>query len=82
MDRWIFRKIRRVVFRQMRLSAVMFWLTLMQYSAPELMRRMVIWLFPSLREISYRYDLPPDSRKVYCYYLLNPVFLLLKKRQM
>ena len=48
----------------------------------------VIWskvflgrIFPSTGELRLRYDLPPESRKVYLYYLLNPILLLFKSRK-
>ncbi|WP_394707252.1 nucleotidyltransferase family protein [uncultured Desulfobacter sp.] len=48
----------------------------------------VIWskvflgrIFPSTGELRLRYNLPPESRKVYLYYLLNPILLLFKSRK-
>lgn len=48
----------------------------------------VIWskvflgrIFPSTGELRLRYDLPPESKKVYLYYLLNPILLLFKSRK-
>ncbi len=80
-QRWIFRRIEGRVFRKNTgLAPVMFLLTLLQYDAAEVAFRMARWLLPSLREIAYRYDLPPGSKKVFLYYLLNPVLLLLKRR--
>jgi hypothetical protein len=41
----------------------------------------VYWgrIFPTLGELRLRYNLPPSSMKVYAYYLLNPILLVLKK---
>lgn len=35
-------------------------------------------LFPSTGELRLRYSLPPSSKSVYLYYILNPVLLILK----
>jgi len=37
-------------------------------------------IFPSSGEIRLRYGLKERSKKIYAYYILNPVFVLLKKR--
>ncbi len=79
---WITRKIEEGVFREKTaLAPVMFLLTLLQYNASQVVCRMAKWLLPSLKEVAYRYDLPQGSRKVFFYYLLNPVLLLLKRRE-
>ncbi len=79
-ERWIFRRIERLVFADVRLSVVMFWLVLLQFDFFEVWLRMAQWIFPSFKELSYRYNLPPGSKKVYLYYALNPLLLLLKRR--
>jgi len=37
-------------------------------------------IFPSLSEIRLRYHLPAGSKKVYGYYLLNPLLMIMRKR--
>lgn len=37
-------------------------------------------IFPGMDEIRLRYGLPLNSKKVYAYYLMNPILVLLKKR--
>lgn len=37
-------------------------------------------VFPPLSEVRLRYRLPAGSKKIYAYYLFNPVLLLLRKR--
>lgn len=78
---WIFRKIKRYVFQDVRFSTVMFLLTLLQFNIFEVFLRMIQWVFPSIKEISFRYELPSGSKRVYFYYFMNPLFLLLKKRK-
>jgi Uncharacterised nucleotidyltransferase len=80
-ERWIFQRVETKVFSSgARYSYIMFLLTVLQYDLFEVMGRMMKWIFPPLAEIRYRYDLPKTSRTVYLYYMLNPVLLLLKKR--
>ena len=50
-------------------------------SPPEVMRIVFGRLFPKRGEISLRYGLPAKSKTVYLYYLLNPIFLVMRKRE-
>jgi hypothetical protein len=80
-DRLIFRKIQDEVFREdASYPGIMLLLTILQYNSREVVSRLVKWVFPPLKEINYRYNIPFGSKSVYIYYLLNPFLLLLKKR--
>jgi len=37
-------------------------------------------IFPAKGELRLRYNLPPESNKLYFYYILNPLLLIFKKR--
>jgi hypothetical protein len=81
-DTWICHMIEHNIFRDnVRLSKIMFLLTMLQYNIPEVFRRMVKWLLPSCKEISCRYNIPLTSKKIYLFYVLNPFFLLFLKRR-
>ncbi len=80
-ERWIFKQIQRNVFnRNVRFAKVVFLLTVMQYNSFEVICRMIKWIFPPLKEISIRYNISVESKKIYLYYILNPFLLLKKKR--
>jgi hypothetical protein len=80
-ERFVHKKIKGYVFsKNARFSLVMFLLTLLQYNAFEVFLMMVRWMLPSMEEVSYRYNVPLNSKKLYLYYILNPFLLLLKKK--
>ena len=80
--RWIYRRIQNNMLKEdVSLSGIMLLLTILQYDALEVVRRLFNWLFPSLEEVSFRYSIPLRSKRIYLYYLLNPLFLLLIKRR-
>lgn len=82
-ERWIFKKIKDNVFeRDARFSSVVFLSTVLQYDLLEVGKRMIKWIFPPLEEVAYRYDIPAKSGLVYLYYVLNPILLILKKRNL
>ena len=80
--RWIYRRIQKIFFKEdVSLSGIMLLLTILQYDALEVILRLSNWLFPSIEEVSFRYNVPLTSNKIYLYYILNPLFLLLIKRR-
>ena len=80
-DRWIYKRIKGNLFKgNISLSAETFLLTILQYNAAEVVKRMLKWIFPSVKEVACRYNVPRKSGAVYIYYLLNPVLLLLKRK--
>ncbi len=80
-EEWIYKKIESYVFiEKVRFSRIMFLLTSLRSGLPELFTYLVSWFFPPLKEVSYRYAVPLRSKKIFLYYLLNPVLLLSKKR--
>ncbi|MEC4675717.1 MAG: nucleotidyltransferase family protein [Nitrospirota bacterium] len=80
-EEWIYKKIESYVFTgKVRFSRIMFLLTSLRSGLPELVTYLVSWFFPPLKEVSYRYAVPLRSKKIFLYYLLNPVLLLSKKR--
>jgi hypothetical protein len=80
-ERWISGKIEERVFKEKsNFAFVMFLLTLLQYNIRQVACRMGRWLLPSLKEVAYRYNLPPGSKRVFLYYVFNPLLLLLWRR--
>jgi len=80
-EEWIYKKIETYIFiGKVRFSRIMFLLTSLRSGLPELFTYLVSWFFPPLKEVSYRYAVPLRSKKIFLYYLLNPVLLLSKKR--
>lgn len=54
--------------------------TALQQTPRDMIRILSGRLFPSLSEIRIRYRLPAESKKVYGYYLLNPLLMMVRKR--
>lgn len=50
--------------------------TLLLIKSENILKILVDRLFPSPGELRLRYGIPPESQKVYLYYLLNPVLLI------
>ena len=80
--RWIYGSIQKNIFKEdASMPGIMLLLTILQYDALEVVRRLFKWLFPSLEDISFRYSIPLKSNRIYLYYFLNPLFLILIKRR-
>jgi hypothetical protein len=81
-EKWIYKTIKQNVFKEdAHLAKIVLLFTALQYNCFELTIRMIRWMFPPLEEVSRRYDIPLNSKKIYLYYVLNPGLLLLQKRR-
>lgn len=81
-EMYVSKKILKDMFKKnVSFAKVMFFLTILNYNAFEIICRMIKWLFPPIKEISCRYDVPLKGIKIYLYYILNPVLLLIRKRK-
>jgi hypothetical protein len=80
-ERWIYKKIEKNVLNEnASYSMIMFLNLILRYNFFKMIQQITKWLFPPLKEVSYRYNLPLNSKKVYLYYIMNPFLLLSKKR--
>ncbi|MDQ7786896.1 MAG: nucleotidyltransferase family protein [Thermodesulfovibrionales bacterium] len=59
---------------------IMFLYTLLLDSPADFAKVTARRFFPGMGEIRLRYGLPSNSKKVYAYYLMNPILVFLKKR--
>jgi len=80
-ERWIFKKVKDKVFDgSANLAWIRFLQTALLYNAGGVVFMIMKWIFPPLKEISLRYDIPVTSKKIYLYYILNPFLLIMRKR--
>jgi len=54
--------------------------TILQDTPLDMLRILVRRVFPTTGEIRLRYGLPPNSKRLFLYYFLNPLLLLLRRR--
>lgn len=81
-EKWIYKTIKENVFKEdVSLAKVILLFTVLQYNLFEIVFRMIRWIFPPIEEVSYRYSIPLNSKKIYLYYVLNPWLLLFQKRE-
>lgn len=78
---WLKRLVLSGLFRDVeKIHPRMLLFTALQQSPLDTLRILSQRIFPPLSEIRLRYNLPAGSKKLYAYYLLNPILMIIRKR--